>query len=160
MSDVLAVRSSTVLLSSCKLMPAAFMESIYIIFGLHFFLLPSIFLSIIVFPKNPAFSQCAQSRMASVCHFYLQWCFRLICFRTHLFIFLAVQGICRTLLQLHISNWSFFSPYKPSLLYIVIENTRMWMILALIFKDISLLLVIFPNPSIAPLPNLSFFLIS
>ena len=55
------------LLSSCRLMPFLLLWSQpSLIFGLPFFLLPSVFPSIIVFPKEPCLLMCAQPGTASV----------------------------------------------------------------------------------------------
>uniref|UniRef100_A0A671FQK4 Uncharacterized protein n=1 Tax=Rhinolophus ferrumequinum TaxID=59479 RepID=A0A671FQK4_RHIFE len=75
----------------------------------------------------------------------------LICSRTHLFIFLVVQGMQKVLHQHHILNEPFFfflsAYFTVQLLhpYIAIEEMRVWMALALVSNDTSLLLMIFPN---------------
>lgn len=63
----------------------------------------------------------------------------LICSRTPLFIFLMVYSIHRTLLQHHISiesilSLSAFSTVQFSHPYIVIGNTKIWIILPLVFN--------------------------
>ncbi|KAF6081848.1 hypothetical protein HJG60_008854 [Phyllostomus discolor] len=89
----------------------------------------------------------------------------LMCYRTYLFIFQDVQGIYRTLLQDRISNETFplaisLCHHNFFLLYLVTGNTRMWMILALVSNDTSLLLLVFPNSSTATLPSFSLLLTS
>ena len=78
------------------------------------------------FPAASCFSQyyCLLQRIlpspdgpkAGQPHFYhhcLQRQFRLICSRTHLFLFPAVQGVCRALLQYHISSEAIFPVGLP-----------------------------------------------
>lgn len=99
-----------------------------------------------------------------LCSFCLQLYFRLSLSRTRLFILLAVQGSHEALL--HISKESCFSPLSDFLTvqclhpYIVIGNTRVWRILALVSNDTSSFLVIFPHPSIAALLSLRLLLTS
>ena len=123
--------------------------------------------SIIVFPKEACLfvmylKQDSNSSVifASSDVAGLMWC------RTHhhLFIFQDVPGIYRALLQDHILNET--SPpiglchHHFFLMYIVTGNTRMCMILAMVSNDTSLLLLVFPNSSIATLLSLSLLLTS
>ena len=87
------------------------------------------------------------------------------CSRTHLFSFLEVQGVCRAVLQHHISNesvflLSVFFTAQISHLYVIIGSMRVWIILALVSKDTSLHLMAFPNSFIAALVSLCLLLIS
>ena len=82
-----------------------------------------------------------ESRTALVLPFLPPAVSGLICWRTHLFVFLAVQGIHRAL---HISNESVFPPSAFSTLqllhsYVVVGNTRLWLIPALVSNGASLL---------------------
>ena len=108
MGDVHNVLSSSALLSSGMLIfKAYFMESIPLLFGLPLFLLPSTFPSIIVFLKEPCLlTMCAKQENFSSVISASSNVSGLVCSRTHLFIFLVVQGVCRTLPKNHILNGS------------------------------------------------------
>lgn len=80
---------------------AFFMESIYFLIGLSLFLLPSIFASIIVFPKEPCLLLMSRSRTVSALLFLLPAIFQASFAPGTL---LAVRGICTALLQHHISD--------------------------------------------------------
>ena len=104
------LNSPTHLPSSCRLIPmASFMKSFHLILGIPLFLFPSIF------PGSLSFSKTSASHVPKVgqVSFFFSFFFSffassdvsgLICFRTHLFVFLATQDIQRTLLQHNNSN--------------------------------------------------------
>ena len=166
MSDVHNVLCSTALLSSHRLMPiACYMESVhlivvflcscYLLFSQHYYL----------FLITPTSHEVPKVGQLQSCHFSSNNVSGIICSRTHLFIFLLVQGICRALLQYHISNESSFSLpafFTVQLLHpcIVTRHVRVWMIIAFVPNDTSLLLVFLHNSSISVPPSLSFLLIS
>lgn len=114
MRDVHSVLPSAPQLSSYVLMlTASFIESIYFIVGSPLFLLPLFFSTLLSFLKNLAFSWYAWNRMTSVFVILTSSSvLGLISCRTLLFIFLGVQGVCRAVLQHHISHEHFF-PYQP-----------------------------------------------
>ena len=116
MSDVHSVLSSAAPLSSCRLRPVAcFMESSHLILGLPLFLLPLLLPALLSFPKNLPSHDAPKAGQPQFYHFISSNRSGLICSRTHLFIFLAVQGVRRALLQHHISDESIFSCQPPSL---------------------------------------------
>ena len=166
-SGVRSSLSSAAPLSLCGLMPVVSVtELISFIFGLPFFLLPSAFPSLIVFSKKPCLLLTHPKwNSISVVFFASSYISGLICSRTHLVMFQVVQGVRRALLQHHISEESIlflsaFFTVQLLHLYIGIENTRVWMILALVWNNTSLLSMIFPNSFIAALPSFSLLLIS
>lgn len=80
------------------------------------FLLPTIFPKLLFYPKNPDFSWCAWSRIASVWSFCLHVSGSM-CSRTHSFVFLVVQGLDVLLLFkvcLRSSGIGLFSSYGKS----------------------------------------------
>lgn len=128
------------------------MESLHLTFGVPFFLLPSIFLSLLSFPKNPISHDVPEAESCQFSNFYLQPCFQLnvalgptcSCFWWFRW---SVELSSNTVFQMkqllfHISIY-----FTVHLLHlcIVIVNMKVWMILALVSKDVSSLLVIFPN---------------
>lgn len=139
---------------------ASFMKSVYLVFSLPLSLWPSIFPNIIVFSKAPCLLMMWEVKTASG-----RDPSGLICSGTHPFIYLKVQDIHRALLQEHTSSESYFFPI--SLIYCSIFtskhsnwNKRMWMILAWVSRNTSLLMMTSPNCSIAAFSSLSLVLIS
>ena len=153
MSDLHNILFSASLLSFCKLRPmASFMEPIHLIIGLPLSLPPSVFPSII-FSKEPCLCMvCSKWDRISFVIFAPSNVSALICSRTHLFIFLAAQGIHRALLHLKWIILFFLSAFftvQLSHLYTIIWNTRAWKISDLVFNDTCLALVI-SNSSLLP----------
>ena len=94
MSDVHNVVLQRALLSSCKQPMASFTKLVYLIFGLVLFLLSSISPSIIVFSKRTLPSHDVPKVVQlSFVNFSPISVSGLICSRTHLLIFVVVQGI-------------------------------------------------------------------
>ena len=80
------------------------MESVYLIFGLPFFLLLSLFPSFCLFQRSLTSLWCAWSQSASVFHFRLQRCFRLnLCWEPHVYLS-GGQDIYRAFIQYLIAN--------------------------------------------------------
>lgn len=112
MNDVHNALSSTALPSSCGFMPMASMDLIHLIFGLTFFLLTSVFPSIIAFQRTLPSYDVSGVGQIQFCICASRDVSGFICSRTCLFIFLMAQGICRAFLQHQISNESFFFPFS------------------------------------------------
>lgn len=147
MSDVPNDLSSVALINSCRQMSvASFIKSIYPIFGFSLFLLLWFFLTLLSLKKKKILysHDVSKVRQLYFCHFCFQWCPGLICFRTHLFILLAVRSAHRASLQPRIPS-DFFFPIRllhcPTLAFM--HSNRRPMILTLIFNDTSLFFVIF-----------------
>lgn len=146
------------LLSSWRL--RLVVESVHLMLGLPLILLPPIFPALLSFLKNPP-SQDVPKQDSFSFVIFVTTCFRLNLpqgLRVHL---PGSLGICRALLQCCILIES-FGPYQPSSpsnlqhLYIVIGNTSVWMVLALVSEDTYWLLsLIFPSLSTAALLSLS-----
>lgn len=86
---------------------ASFMKSVHLMLGLPLFLCLLFFFSIVIFSKQPCLL--VMGRKKDIFSFVISASsnvFSLISFRTHLFVYVAMQSTGRALLQHNISNKS------------------------------------------------------
>ena len=146
---------------SCLWLPVWGQSILYLVFLFSCCLL--LFPVLLSFPQDPIFSWYAQSLTASVLPFLPQaivqaW-FALGATRSSFWqSSVSVEPSSNTMFQMsQIFFLSAFFPVQPSHLCIVIGNTRMWILLALVS---SLHLMIFPSSFSAAPPSFCLLLIS